>query len=180
MINSILTYALLIIFSLLLLAGCFNIIISVLSFAPWLPIRRRDLSRVFKLANLQPGETFYDLGCGDGRVIFYAGRYFRAQAVGLEISWALYLLCRLKKFFDHNPLVKFKLKNLFKENLAAADAVYFFGIPTTINKKLSAKLKRELRPGAKIISYSFKLDGWKPVIVDKPTEKDLPVYLYQA
>lgn len=157
-----------------------SIIFSVLSFAPWVPSRSRDLERTFRLADLKEGQIFYDLGCGDGKVVIYAGDHYKVKAIGLEISLPLYLVCQFRKIFNRQANLQFKLKNLFKENLALADVVYFFGMPETINKKLGAKLKQELKPGAKIISYSFKLNDWTPKLIDKPTEKDLPIYLYEV
>lgn len=156
-----------------------SIVFSVLSFAPWVPSRSRDLERIFKLAGLREGQIFYDLGCGDGKLVIYAGNNYKVKAVGLEISLPLYLICQLRRIFSRQADLKFKLKNLFKENLASADVVYFFGMPEIINKKLGAKLKQELKPGAKVISYSFKLNDWTPKIIDKPGVKDLPIYLYE-
>jgi len=157
-----------------------SLVFSVLSFAPWVPSHSRDLARIFKLADLKEGQVFYDLGCGDGKIVFFASNNYRVRAIGLEISLPFYLICRFRKLFNRQADVSFKFKNLFKENLSTADAVYFFGIPATINKKLSAKLKQELKPGAKIISYAFKLNDWTPKFIDRPTKKDLPVYLYMA
>ena len=162
----------------LMLLFAFNIIFSVLSFAPWVPSRSRDLARIFKLASLKDGQLFYDLGAGDGKIVFYAGQHYNVKAIGLEISWPLFLFCRFKQFVQGNKNIEIKLKNLFEENLSAADAVYFFGMPKTINNKLNLKLRQELKPGAKIISYSFTLEGWQPAIIDKPTKEDLPIYLY--
>lgn len=161
---------------LFIIIGCASIIFSVLSFAPWVPSRQRDLKRIFKLADLKKGQVFYDLGCGDGRMVIYASDHYQARAIGLEISLPLYLICRLKQVFK--PKVKFKFKDLFKENLALADVVYFFGIPKTVNGKIMAKLKQELKSGAKVISYTFKLNDWTPKVIDKPTKNDLPIYLY--
>jgi SAM-dependent methyltransferase len=180
MINSITTDWLGYIFLLFLLICCFNLVFSVLSFAPWAPSRRRDLVRIFKLADLKPGQTFYDLGCGDGRLAVYAAKNFKVKAIGLEISFPLYLICRWRRFFLRHYNIRFKFKNLYKENLSPADVIYLFGMPNSLNEKFSAKLKNELKPGAKIISYSFKLAGWTPKVVDKPREKDLPIYLYEA
>lgn len=156
----------------------FSLIFSVLSFAPWVPSRGRDLDRIFKLADLKPGQIFYDLGCGDGKVALYAANNYKVKAIGLEISLPLYLVCKLRQVLNKSSNLKFKFKNLYKENLAAADAIYFFGMPYVLNEKFCQKLKRELKPGTKIISYSFKLPGWRPKIIDKPSEKDLSVYLY--
>jgi len=178
MIISIIVYgsgALILLFIIISLA---SLVFSVWSFAPWVPSRSRDLKRIFKLADLKEGQVFYDLGCGDGRVVLYAGENFKAKAIGLEVSLIFYLICQFRKFMDYRDNVSFKFKNLFKQDLRTADVVYFFGLPSTINNKLSAKLKKELKPGAKIISYSFKLNDWTPKVIDKPTAADLPVYLY--
>ncbi|KKS34972.1 MAG: Methyltransferase type 12 [Parcubacteria group bacterium GW2011_GWC2_42_12] len=178
MIIFIIVYSLSLIFILSVIVCCINIVFSVLSFAPWVPSRSRDLSRIFKLADLQDGQIFYDLGCGDGKIVIYASDHYKALAIGLEIFWPLYLICRLRQVFK--PNAKFKFKNLFKEDLSSADVVYFFGIPKTVNGKLAVKLKQELKPGAKAISYSFKLNDWTPKIIDKPTKNDLPIYLYEV
>ena len=179
MIISIIVYVLSIIFLLFIIISSASILFSVLSFAPWLPSRSRDLARIFNLADLKAGQIFYDLGCGDGRIIMFAANNYKALAIGLEISLPLYLICRLRKVFSHRSNLEFKFKNLFKEDLSPADVVYFFGIPQTINRKLAAKLKQELKPGAKVISYSFKLDDWTPKLIDKPSENDLSIYLYE-
>lgn len=178
MIISIVFYSLGIVFLLFILISGSNLIFSVLSFAPWVPSRGRDFKRIFKLADLKPGQIFYDLGCGDGRVVVYAANNYKVKAVGLEISLPLYLICKLRRALNKQSNIEFKFKNLYKENLASADVVYFFGLPRVLNEKFCLKLKQELRPGTKIISYSFKLFGWEPKIIDKPSEKDLPVYLY--
>jgi len=179
MIISIVLYSLSIAFLLFILIFGFNLIFSILSFAPWVPSRRRDFKRIFKLADLKPGQIFYDLGCGDGRVVIYAANNYKVKAIGLEISLAFYLICKLRQILNKQGNIEFRLKNLHKENLSSADVVYFFGMPHVLNEKFCLKLKTELKPGTKIISYSFKLYDWEPKIIDKPSEKDLPIYLYE-
>lgn len=179
MIFSIIIYWLVLAGLLFIIVCGFSVIFSCLSFAPWVPSRGRDLNRIFKLADLKSGQVFYDLGCGNGRVVIYAAKHYKVKAVGLEISLPFYLICRLRRFFNRGAALEFKFKNLHKENLAPADAVYFFGMPYVLNEKFCQKLKRELKPGAKIISYSFKLPGWRPKIIDKPNADDLAVYLYE-
>ena len=41
------------------------------------------------LANIKPGETVFDLGSGDGRVLIAAVEKYKAKAVGVEISPSL-------------------------------------------------------------------------------------------
>ena len=39
------------------------------------------VDRMLELAVIKPGETVFDLGCGDGRVLISAAQKFKAQAV---------------------------------------------------------------------------------------------------
>lgn len=156
----------------------FSIIISCLSFAPWVPTRKKDLRRIFELADLKPGEVFYDLGCGNGRLAIYAAKNFQARAIGLELALPLYLVCAIRKLFSGNKLLKFKLQNLFNENLSGADVIYIFGMPDKLKIKLREKLERELKPGARVITYAFPIKDWMPERVDKPARDDVSIYLY--
>ena len=151
---------------------------AAFSFAPWVPMKSRDLQRIFQLADMRPGEVFYDVGWGNGKVALYAARRCRVRAVGLELALPLFWLCQLRRLFSPRADVIFKWRNLFFENLSGADVVYFFGIPSTISKKLKHKLEQELKPGARVISYAFRVDGWQPAAVSKPDGKSIPVYLY--
>ena len=148
------------------------------SFAPWVPAWKKDLPRIFKLAQLKRGEIFYDLGCGNGKVVLYANKYFNAKAVGLEISLPLYFVCKIRQLFNFNENLKFKYKNLYKENLSDADAVYLFGMPDKM-EKIRRKLEKELKPGSRVISYVFPVSGWEPVAIDKPKSQDISIYLYR-
>ncbi|MBN1325887.1 class I SAM-dependent methyltransferase [Candidatus Falkowbacteria bacterium] len=153
-----------------------TVAIAGLSFAPWVPSKKHDFERIFKLANLKPGEIFYDLGCGTGKVVIYAHKKFKAKSIGLEIALPFYCICKCKQIF--NPGVNFKYKNLYKEDLSRADVIYFFGTPKTINEKLKAKLEREVKKGARIISYVFAINNWSPAVVSKPDDSAVPIYLY--
>lgn len=149
-----------------------------LSFAPWVPAWKKDLPRIFKLADLKPGQVFYELGCGDGRLVFYASNVCQAKAIGLEISLPMLLICKLRQLYRRDKNVTFKYKNLFKQNLSDADVVYFFGMPDKISKKLKKKLVKELKPGTKVISYAFAINGWNPEAISRPGPVDIAIYSY--
>lgn len=149
------------------------------TFAPWVPSRKRDLRRVFVLAQLKPGEVFYDLGCGDGRVVLAAAREFGARAVGFEFSVPFYLICKIRQFFNLDRDIEFKFKNFYKADLSQADVLYCFGVPDTLRDNLKPKLTGRLKPGARVISYAFLIEGLTPALVDRPTANDLPIYLYK-
>jgi len=152
-------------------AGC--------SFAPWVPTKKRDLKRVFELANLKEGERVYELGFGDGRFILEAVKKYNVKGYGVEIIPFFYLYVLLRRFFLKNKKnLVLKWGNLFNVDLSPADVVYFWGLPETIEKKLKAKLERELKPGTRVISYVFEIKGWKPERVSLK-EGEVPIFLYK-
>jgi SAM-dependent methyltransferase len=149
------------------------------SLAPWVPSWSKDLPRIFELANIRPGQVFYDLGCGNGKTVLYANKKFQAKAIGLEIALPLYFVCKIRQVFNWDKRLIFKYKNLFKEDLSQADVIFIFGMPKTIKDKLKSKLEKELKAGAKVISYVFAVNGWEPVMISKDNNDQIPIYLYQ-
>ena len=54
---------------LFLLGAILWLAVPVASGLPWVPARGQRIRAALRLANVQPGETVYDLGAGDGRVL---------------------------------------------------------------------------------------------------------------
>ena len=152
-----------------------------LSLAPWVPTRQKDLERIFDLAGLKNGEFFYDLGCGNGKVLLFGGRRYQgANFLGLELAPLLYLICKFRRGLSGLLNVQFRLKNLYQENLAKADVVYIFAAaPEKLTGRIIDKLKKELKQGSRIITYAFPIKGWSPVRIDKPKPNDIAIYLYR-
>ncbi|HBR80634.1 MAG: Methyltransferase [Candidatus Uhrbacteria bacterium GW2011_GWE2_45_35] len=146
--------------------------------APWVPTKKKDIGRILDFVVMRPGERFFELGCGDARLSIAAEKRYGVKAIGVELSIpqfvAAWIRNRLTK--THVGLV---WKNLFKVNLSEADVVYLFLMPETV-EKLKPKLLKELKPGARIISYVFPFKDWKPESVLEKTEKDLEVYVYRV
>lgn len=170
--------AFLAVFVVLLLILVIRSWLTIRSFAPWVPSFKKDLARIFAVAGLREGEVFYDLGCGDGRVVAYAAKKFPVRAIGVELIFPLFVVCKIRQLLSGNKRMQFKNKNLFQENLSQADVVYVFGIPGTLAGRVKEKFKQELKPGARVVSYVFKIEGLVPAKVDKPTPKHNSIYLY--
>ena len=143
--------------------------------APWVPTSRQVIRRMLEMAELQPGEVVYDLGCGDGRVLITAARSFGARAVGVEVDPSRYLWSVLAVTFRGLwSRVKVIRGDLFSADLGEADVIFTFLLQDT-NERLKDKLRRELRPGTRIVSNIFTFSGLPLVAADE----ELHLYLYK-
>ncbi len=153
--------------ALLLIIGSAFLLISLIaaiSGAPWLPTRQRHIAQMLKDAGLKPGEVFIELGSGDGRVLVEAAKD-GAKVTGYEINPALYLYS-LARILVSRSSAKVRLANFWQKDLFGADVVMTFLVPRTM-PRLAKKLEEELKPGARLISYSFNLPGKKPALQKK-------------
>ena len=72
-----------------------NLVADDRSLAPYQGTPEEVAGAMLTLAELQPGETFCDLGCGDGRVLLHALQHFGAGAVlGWELDPAVHRLAQ--------------------------------------------------------------------------------------
>lgn len=141
------------------------------------PIALTDRVLIEKMVQktaLKPGQLFYELGTGTGRVISAFSKNPDITAVGFELSPIFYFWTLLNILTRRNATLR--LENFFKADLGAADAIFFFLMPKTI-KKLKQKLEKELKPGAVVISYIFPVAGWEPSEIIKEKSRGA-VYFY--
>ncbi|RMD59221.1 hypothetical protein D6821_01685 [Candidatus Parcubacteria bacterium] len=171
-----LTVGLKVLGALILGVAAFSTVRAFISLAPWFPTRYRDFERIFKLAKLKEGENFIDLGCGTGGLVLAAARR-GAYGIGIELSLPLFLIAWLRG--KYQPRTKFYWRNIFNHPLTNIDIVYLFGNKHTLTSRLTNKLKQELKTGARVVSYAFPLAGLAPSRIDKPSDQELPIYLYQ-
>ncbi|MBI4281219.1 class I SAM-dependent methyltransferase [Candidatus Uhrbacteria bacterium] len=145
--------------------------------APWVPTWGVDVERFLKLANIQPGQKMYDLGCGDGRIVSAAARV-GARAQGFEVSLLPYLLARARNLLSPKKnRFALRYKDFWYADLHDADVVYVF-LMQKIYPRLKEKLEKELRPGAKVITYVWPIPGWTPTTTDTKANQP-PLFLYE-
>jgi SAM-dependent methyltransferase len=117
---------------------------------------------MLKMAGVGPTDTVYDLGSGDGRIPLMAAQRYGAHGVGIEIQPAL---VRASRQTAHESGVEDKVtfveQDFFDADLSPATVVILYLWPG-VNAALEPKLRRELRPGARIVSYTFGMSKWVP------------------
>ena len=151
------------------------------SLAPYVASPQQIVDRMLELADLKPGETLYDLGSGDGRVLITAVQRFHAKAVGIEISEILVKNTteRIQRLGLEND-ARVVRGDLLQVDLSPADVVTIY-LATDSNEILRPNLERYLKPGARVVSHDYVVPGWKPKTVDKdlPDARGHVIYLYQ-
>ena len=149
--------------------------------APSFPTPQEVVERMLSLAQVKPGETVYDLGCGDGRIVITAAQKFKAHAVGIEIRREIYesTLGRVASLGLADQ-VKIVHGNALKTDLAPADVVTLY-LLTSSNEKLKPMLAKDLKPAARVVSHDFEIRGWKPAVTEKMTVGGRPhmIYVYR-
>jgi ribosomal protein L11 methylase PrmA len=130
----------------------------------YVPTPQTVVDAMLKMANVTKNDVVYDLGCGDGRIVITAAKQFGARGVGIDIDPQ-----RIKESNENasaagvTDKVKFSNSDIFAEstNLSEATVVTLYLLPS-LNVKLIPKLKRELKPGTRIVSNSFDMGEWEP------------------
>lgn len=134
---------------------------------------RKTADEMYRMLGLHSGQTVYDLGCGEG-CLLDPTKDFGVNGVGFEINykraWTAEERMRAnnlpvkiinddftkKKYWHHQnggPIQEFQIVN--------ADAVLLY-LSDHGNDVVASLLKRELKPGTKIVSGSFRFPDWWP------------------
>lgn len=149
------------------------------SAAPWVPTWKKDVLRMLRLAKVKAGEKVVDLGCGDGKILFFAANIFHARAWGVEIGIPQYVHAQVLRLFQpQRKNIHIQLGNLFSFNLRDADVVIVYLLPKCYDRLLK-KFEQELKPGTRVIVQAWPFPQWKSVQMDRPTPRDLPLFLYR-
>ncbi len=151
------------------------VILPVFFGAPWHPLLPGTIRRILRFAEVQPGETFCDLGCGEGRVLITAAKEFSAQAIGVEIDPLKVLLARLlARINGVDDRVRVVRGNMFDFDPGSADVLYLYLTHQAVDK-LFPEILKKLKPTVRIVSYRFCLRGMTPAKVSE----DKTLFLYQ-
>lgn len=154
----------------LLIAAAVICFAGVLAFgAPYLPTLKRQIDIALDLADLRPGDTLLELGCGDGRVLVAAARR-GINVVGYELNPILAAVAWLRTI-RYRRQVKVIMGDFWRQQWPPADAIFTFLLPRLM-PKLDKKIHRFGHRPLKLVSFAFEIPD-KPAAVHSHG-----VYLY--
>lgn len=154
------------------------LIYSHLKGSPYVPSKNKEVETILSQARLKQGKILYDLGCGDGRIIRMAVSLYQVKGLGVDVNplllwWANFLSKR-----QHLVNARFIRQNLMTTDVSTADYIYLFLMPELI-KKLSPRLKVQIKKNCLVISHGFKIIGWEHNLIKTIDHKPFPTYFYR-
>ena len=143
----------------------------------FVPTREAVADQMLQLARVVPQDVVYDLGSGDGRIVNLAAQKYGARGVGIEMQPHLVAIARqVARDAQIADRVTFIEGDLFTADISKATIVTLY-LSYSVNRRLEAKLKRELRPGTRVVSHQFPIGNWPPDRVER-AEDGTDLYLW--
>jgi precorrin-6B methylase 2 len=134
--------------------------------APFDPTPQEVVDRMLALAGIHKGDVVYDLGAGDGRIVITAAKKYGVKAVGYEIDPGLAKLARENvRQQGVEKLVEIREQDFMSADLSPATVVTLY-LSEDGNLAVRSKLLRELKPEARVVSYTFDMGDWQPKVVE--------------
>lgn len=146
-------------------------------FVPWVPTMSEFINGFFELAPVSFSDVVYDLGCGDGRLLFAALENGAGKCVGIDID--------TKKVNEAKALasekgvenkVTFIEGDFLNQDLSEATVILCYLFPEAL-RALRPKFERELKPGTRIVSEVFTVQKWKENEVKEVNRKNFNLYI---
>jgi predicted RNA methylase len=148
---------------------------------PPIPTPQFVVEKMLEAGRVKPGDTVYDLGSGDGRIVITAAQKYGAKAVGVELRPDLCEKARERvKELGLEDKVSIVQGSALRVDLSGADVVTMYFL-TSSNERLRPNLEHWLKPGARVVSNQFPVKGWKPVetVRVKAGSMEHTIYVYE-
>lgn len=133
---------------------------------PFVPVPNSILNDIYKALDVKKDSVVYDLGCGEGRVLFYISKLIpTAKYVGIENSQFPLILARTRAWW-HRKINKTKIEivnqDFFSHDLSDATHIFTYLYPNVMDDLLP-KLEKEVKNGTKLVSVTFKFTTKQPI-----------------
>ncbi len=147
--------------------------------APYVKTPLHVIRKILDEIKINPDSLVYDLGCGDASFLIAVEKQFAAKTIGFELSPLAYYRAKQKIKLE-KAKTKLYFKSFFKQNIADADIVFCFLVPSLM-KKVGSYLESQLKKNVQIISCAFPIPQWRPskIIDTLPNgDKASKIYIY--
>ncbi len=152
------------------------------SLAPYVPTPNIVVDQMLQAAKVKPGETVFDLGSGDGRIVIAAAKKYKANAIGVELDDAL-AASSASRIREEGLESSARIihGDLLKQDYSKADVIMVYLWPEA-NVKVAQLLDIQIRKGTRVVSHDFEMPTWKPTetitVPDDGTGRSHTIFVY--
>src|SRR3954468_830962 len=130
------------------------------NFTPFVISGDEVVHRMLRMADVGPDDFLINLGSGDGRIPIAAAKRYGTRGLGVDLDPPLVELARKNAVLEGvQGKVAFEVKDLFETDLSKASVVAFYLLPN-VAMQLRPKLRKELKPGTRIVAHDCDLGDW--------------------
>jgi 2-polyprenyl-3-methyl-5-hydroxy-6-metoxy-1,4-benzoquinol methylase len=146
---------------------------------PFVPTPQEVVDKMIELGGIKKGDTVYDLGSGDGRIVVTAAKK-GARAVGFEIDGDLVKESRenIKKAGVQNQ-AEIRQQDILTVDLSPASVVTMYLLPD-VNMRLRPNILSQLKPGSRVVSHAFDMGDWKPDKTERVNGRTIYLWIVPA
>lgn len=147
---------------------------------PFVPTPHEVVARMIELAGVKAGDTVYDLGSGDGRIVIAAAKAGAKRAVGFEIDSELVKESRenIKKA-GVTDRAEIRHADIMTVDLSSASVITMYLLPD-VNLKLKPRILSQMKPGSRIVSHAFDMGDWKPEKMERVNGRTVYLWIVPA
>ncbi len=153
--------------------------------APYVPTPPAVAEAAVRALDLQPGDVFIDLGCGDGRMLdaVLSAQPDIGEVIGVEMNEGRFT--QLRERINGHPkvtLLDSDINTLDADVISRANKVFAY-LLTDSNERIRPMLERSLKPGSRVVSHHFEFQGWpllksETLTVEGSSMSPHPIYTY--
>jgi precorrin-6B methylase 2 len=122
----------------------------------YVPTADEVIHKMFEMAKVKKDDVMFDLGCGDGRILYMAAKKYGCHGVGLELNPTRIIeaMDQAKKY-DVGTLVEIRHGDALKpKDLSDATIVMLYMFPEFMDL-WEPIAKEKLKPGTRILSHDY-------------------------
>ena len=146
-------------------------------FVKWVPTPSEYIEPFFELAPVSPSDIIYDLGSGDGRLLFAALEKGAGKCIGIEIDPEYVNASReTAKNKGLGEKLTFIEGDVMGQDLSAASIILCY-ILGSASAALRPKFENELKSGTRVVMERFPVPGWKPAKTKEINGRSFYLYI---
>lgn len=127
----------------------------------WVPTPPAVVELMLDMAKVTPQDFVIDLGSGDGRIVLAAARR-GARGLGVDLNKDLVQLSNEEaERLGLSDRAQFRVQDMFQTDLSRASVLTTYLLPH-LNVRVRPQLLRQLKPGSRVVTYSFHIGEWQP------------------